>query len=122
MDEILRALDVEITKLQKVRTMLTEGPDAMAGLTAITAHRGRPKGSVNKLATNTKKPGKRVLSAEGKARIALAQKTRWAAQKTDATKKDGGVRKLVAAAKKPNAAIKKSVASAKESTTVEASQ
>ncbi len=82
MNEILEAIDVEIAKLQQVRAMLAGSADAISGLETLAKRRGRPKGSGNKSAAPAKKSAKRVMSAEGKARIAAAQKARWAAQKT----------------------------------------
>lgn len=83
-NEILSALDAEIYKLQQVRSIL-------AGYSAPVALKrgpGRPKKVVaapQKAATGLQvKTGKRVLSADGKARIAAAQKKRWAAAKKTA--------------------------------------
>jgi hypothetical protein len=81
LNEIINAIDVEIVKLQQVRAMLAGSSDLVSGLESI-AKRGRPKGSVNKPVVPAKTSLKRVLSAAGKARIAAAQKARWAAQKT----------------------------------------
>ncbi len=82
MNEILEAIKVEIAKLQQVRAMLVGSSDAISEVESVAKRRGRPKGSVNKPAAPAKKSAKRVMSAEGKARIAAAQKARWAAQKT----------------------------------------
>lgn len=77
-NNILLAIDQEILKLQQVRALLvtseTSGP--------IIKDPGRPKGSINKKAEPTiPKTLKRTMSIEGKARIAAAQKKRWAAVK-----------------------------------------
>jgi hypothetical protein len=51
---------------------------------------GRPKGSANKATSFNPEefaPKKRAMSAEGKARIAAAQKKRWAAQNAVSTKR-----------------------------------
>jgi hypothetical protein len=74
-DHILVSIDEQISKLQQARAML-------AGSAAATQKptRGRPKKIV--VATLSKasdKPKKRVMSTEAKARIAAAQKKRWAA-------------------------------------------
>ena len=87
--ELIAALDQEIARLRQARDLIvgTEAPK----------RRGRPKGSTNKTtspaaAKSVAKPGrpsseangsqpKRQMSPEGKARIAAAQKARWAAQK-----------------------------------------
>jgi len=74
MDEnsILAAIDEEITKLQRVRALLADA-------TSISSRRGvgRPKGSVSAANSQTR----RTLSAEARARIAAAQRKRWAASK-----------------------------------------
>jgi hypothetical protein len=70
--EILSELDAEIARLQHVRSLLS-GSSSPA-----TATRGRPKGSVS---AAPKKTAKRTLSPEARARIAAAQKKRWAKQK-----------------------------------------
>ena len=80
--EILAVIDGQISQLQQARALLT-GNETAARLTG--KKRGRPKGSGAKK-TGTSVPqqpraGKRTMSAEGKARIAAAQKVRWAAQK-----------------------------------------
>jgi len=87
--EILEAIDKQITQLQQARALLSDAPVAARAITATTKpggkRRGRPKGSVaKKLGSITLKPAKKVratMSAEGKARIAAAQKARWAALK-----------------------------------------
>ena len=85
MNEILEAIDQEILKLQQARALLADAPAVQAVKPAAGKRRGRPKGSVNKkaevaapvVAKKTRAP----LSAEGKAKIAAAQKARWAKQK-----------------------------------------
>ena len=83
---LIAALDEEIARLRQARELI--------GGTTEVKRRGRPKGSTNKSA-GTSAPSKakatraaaggarprRQMSAEGKARIAAAQKARWAAQK-----------------------------------------
>jgi hypothetical protein len=74
-DAILAAIDEEISMLQQARAMLSGSPSANTKKSV-----GRPKGSKN--AAVPVKAGKtRTMSAEGKARIAAAQKKRWAAAK-----------------------------------------
>jgi len=89
-NKILEAIDQEILKLQQARALLADAPTIQAAKPAAAKsatgkRRGRPKGSVNKKAEFAApvavKPAKRTMSAEGKARIAAAQKARWAAQK-----------------------------------------
>ena len=78
--EMIQSLRAEIAKLQRVLDLLVDQPTG-----ADEGRRpGRPKGSGNQAtSTNAEEfaPKKRTMSAEGKARIAAAQKKRWAAQK-----------------------------------------
>jgi hypothetical protein len=95
-NEILSAIDAEITKLQQARALLSgysepaafrQGPGrpkkiatplkTVATPSALKRGPGRPK----KVEMPAKAVAKRTLSAEGKARIAAAQKRRWAAAK-----------------------------------------
>jgi hypothetical protein len=75
-NEILSAIDAEIAKLQQARTILSGYSDPVA----TKRGPGRPK----VVATPTKTAAKRTMTAEGKARIAAAQKRRWAASKKSA--------------------------------------
>jgi hypothetical protein len=70
--EIVASLDDEIARLQQVRALLSGSKVA----TAPTSN-----GSVR-----TSPAKKHTMSAEGRARIAAAQKARWAAQKKVAKK------------------------------------
>jgi hypothetical protein len=83
--DILEAIDQQISKLQQARTLLSESPTIQAKKPVAAKRRGRPKGSVNQrpeaISPATVKTNKRTMSAEGKARIAAAQKARWSAQK-----------------------------------------
>ena len=67
--EIITAIDAEIAKLKQARAILATMPasDTKRGP-------GRPKG--------TTPPKTRKMSAEGSARIAEAQKKRWAAKQS----------------------------------------
>jgi hypothetical protein len=120
-NEIVIAIDGEIARLLKVKELLTSsdlpvkrGPGRPAG---TSAQKNMPS-----LKTETGKPAKpRTLSAEARARIAAAQRARWAkskraakkaasksapvpakpivvkktpARKTARAKKDGGVKRL----------------------------
>src|ERR1700730_2465017 len=67
---IVEHLDAEISRLQQVRALLTDG-DVRKGP-------GRPKASDAISKPVAVKLTKRVMSAEGKKKIALAQKARWA--------------------------------------------
>ena len=69
-EQIIAALDEEITRLEQVRTLLQNA----------TGHR------ILRTKTAAKPARKRVLSAEARQRIAAAQKRRWAAQKAAAKK------------------------------------
>ncbi len=76
LNEIIAALDDEISKLEQVRSLLagTKSNVAQAATSfAFGANQGK-----------TRKP--RHLSAEARARIAAAQKKRWAKQKRAAKK------------------------------------
>ena len=85
--DIIFAIDSEIAKLQKVKTLLTD--------TDLTTKRkpGRPTGAgAPKRATSfnpvefAKKSTRRIMSAEGRAKIAAAQRARWAKSKRVAKK------------------------------------
>ena|SRR6187402_1748607 len=95
-NEILSVIDAEISKLQQARALLNGYSEPVA----IKRGPGRPKKiaapleAVAKPVTPRRGPGrpkklvvpaiagvKRTMSAEGKARIAAAQKKRWAAAK-----------------------------------------
>ena len=88
---IVSELDTEIARLQHIRAALL-GADGLAPNTpAAKGQRGRPKGSKNlatkAAAANTAaKKGKRVLSPEGRKRIADAMKKRWAERRKQAAK------------------------------------
>jgi hypothetical protein len=98
-NQILSAIDAEIAKLQQARALLNgssepaatkRGPGRPKKIAAkangiakpVAAKRGpgRPK----KVVAPAKAVAKRTLSEEGKARIAAAQKRRWAAAKESA--------------------------------------
>lgn len=84
-DEIVSALNEEIANLTAARDFL------MGASPVVVRGRGRPKGSTNKAASVAPidiapKIG-RTVSADGKARIAEAQRKRWAAQKAKPAKK-----------------------------------
>jgi len=83
--QILAEIDMQISKLQQARALLSESGVA-AGPAVKRAGRGRPKGSKNSVkkgATKVTAPvaavkPKRKLSPEGRKRIAEAMKKRWA--------------------------------------------
>jgi hypothetical protein len=67
--EIISQLDTEIARLQEVKSILS-------ATTTTKAKRGRPnKASITVIAPVS---AKRILSPEARARIAAAQKARWA--------------------------------------------
>jgi hypothetical protein len=68
--EILTHIDEEIARLLQVKALLTPGPIKLIPVKASF----KP----SKKAAPT---GKRTMSAEGRARIAAAQKARWAKAK-----------------------------------------
>jgi hypothetical protein len=70
-EQMIAAIDEEITRLEQVRTLLQN----------TTGHRLLRTGAAGRPVK------KRVLSAEARQRIAAAQKRRWAAQKKEAAKK-----------------------------------
>ena len=70
---VIEEIDREIARLEEVRSLLVERP----------SKRGRPKGS-GKTKLVAKVQGKRVMSPEGRAKIADAQKKRWAKQRKEA--------------------------------------
>jgi hypothetical protein len=72
LEEIIEHIDSEISKLQEARSLLLGSDSRMAG------GPGHPKKKATVARILAVKPAKRVMSAEGKARIAAAQKARWA--------------------------------------------
>lgn len=77
--DLIAAIDSEIERLQQARTLLAEA-DTTTETPTPKRGPGRPKGTrTNATTAPVRKP--RVMSAEGKARIAAAQKKRWAARK-----------------------------------------
>ena len=72
--DILAAIDREIARLTTARQMLTEAAPGKTGVPAATR-----KTAVKLAAAPVK--AKRQLSAEGRERIAEAQRKRWAASK-----------------------------------------
>ena len=79
---IISSIDAELSRLQQARALL-------AGPVVPIKRRGRPKNSEIRLAPA--KPAKKVakkrtMSPEGRARVAAAQKARWAAVKSGTKK------------------------------------
>ena len=75
-NEMIVALDEEISRLRQIRELLSEATQA-------PKRRGRPKGSGSKAVSFNPQEFaavKRTISAEGRERIASAQRARWAKQ------------------------------------------
>ena len=119
--EIISALNEEISRLEQVRDLLSN--ETTSGQTG--KRRGRPKGSVNKTRAAKEEKDqpspKRQMSEAGRARIAAAQKKRWAVAKqadkpesSSARKSAGG--KKAAKVGRPAKGSKKASASEKKST------
>lgn len=94
---IIAEIDLQISKLQQARALLSEtsGSTVSSVAPAKRAGRGRPKGSKNsvkkttaavKVAAVPAATTKRKLSAEGRKRIADAMKKRWAERRKSAAK------------------------------------
>lgn len=71
-EQILSAIDQEISKLQQARKLLQSSGGSKL---------------VSGLSDGRKRRAKRTLSPEARARIAAAQKRRWAKQKKEAAAK-----------------------------------
>ena len=72
--KILAEIDAEIQRLQHARTVLNG--------TVVKRAPGRPKGSINGASSaSSAAPKRRRLSADARAKIAAAQKARWAKAK-----------------------------------------
>jgi hypothetical protein len=67
---IIQEIGSEISRLEQARAILSGTADKRSP--------GRPKRTQSAIRTVAAKSTKRVMSAEGKARIAAAQKLRWA--------------------------------------------
>jgi hypothetical protein len=75
--EIIAQLDAEISRLQQVKVLLNG--------TTTKRSPGRPAASVTAAApVTTAAPKKRILSPEARAKMAAAQKKRWAKVRKDA--------------------------------------
>jgi len=71
-ESIIQEIDSEISRLEQAKAILSG--------TTVKRSPGRPKRAQSVIKTAAE-PTKRVMSAEGKARIAAAQKLRWAKSK-----------------------------------------
>jgi hypothetical protein len=70
MTAIIEAIDAEISRLQQVRSLLAQSTGIGTKIATAGRKAGRPA-----------KKAKRTLSPEARAKIAAAQKKRWAAAK-----------------------------------------
>jgi hypothetical protein len=79
--QVITEIDTQIAQLQTARIAI-----ASLGINTSTKRGpGRPKKTMPVVAPKTR-GGKRTMSPEGRARVATAQKKRWAAQKKTAKK------------------------------------
>lgn len=76
---ILSLIDEEIARLREVRSLLASSEDVDSKSPAIT--RSRQAGKHLNAQPRSGRRSKRKMSPEGRARIAAAQKKRWAALK-----------------------------------------
>ena len=67
---IIAQIDEQISRLQQAKTILSGS--------GVKRPTGRPKATDGTPTAIAAKPAKRVMSAESKAKIAAAQKARWA--------------------------------------------
>jgi hypothetical protein len=72
-ESIIQEIDSEIARLEQAKAILSG--------TTTKRSPGRPKQTPSVIKTVAAEPNKRVMSAEGKAKIAAAQKLRWARSK-----------------------------------------
>jgi hypothetical protein len=87
-NDIILSIDAEISRLQQAKTLLSQ----TSGLTPAKRKPGRPTPapgsskatSFNPADFDANAPKRRKISAAGRARIAAAQKARWARSKTAA--------------------------------------
>jgi hypothetical protein len=90
-NDIILSIDAEISRLQQARVLLAQASSPMPakrkpGRPVATSTSTSNKAiSFNPADLKTKTPKRRKISAAGRARIAAAQKARWA--KTKATAK-----------------------------------
>lgn len=75
---IIEEIDSEISRLEQAKAILSG--------TATKRSPGRPKRAQSVIKTVVAEPTKRVMSAEGRAKVAAAQKLRWAKSRRAAKK------------------------------------
>jgi hypothetical protein len=79
---LISQIDAEIAKLQLARQALV----AISTTGTPAKRRGRPAKNATPLPVPMRAPKKRTMSAEGRAKIAAAQKRRWATRRRIANK------------------------------------
>lgn len=89
LDHLIAEIDKEIARLQQVRNLLSGGgggvPSPFAAKKTVHKRRAPSGGDAGVPSPSAKKISrKRVLSAEARAKIAAAQRKRWAEQKKSA--------------------------------------
>lgn len=103
LDRVLSEIDLEISRLQQAKQLLSENA---GGSPVLKRKPGRPPAGTAKTATRSTtaaaSPQKRTMSDEGRARIAAAQKARWAKTKK-AAKTAAATAKTKSAGKKASA-------------------
>ena len=113
-EDILSEIDAEISRLQQAKVLLGEGGSPV---TVSKKRRGRPPLSASQHVVARPKTKRRMMSAEGRAKIAAAQKARWAKSKkatSTASKKKVG-RPAKATGKKAASATKKTAVKSESS-------
>jgi len=80
-DSILALIEAEISRLMQVRALLADTGKVSTKL--IERNAKKAAAADEKKQVKTKKKAKRILSPEARARIAEAQRKRWAAQKAE---------------------------------------
>jgi hypothetical protein len=85
-NDIVLAIDAEIAQLQKVKALLTGTDVAMKRKPGRPAGASAPATSFNPVEFAEKPEKRRTMSTEGRAKIAAAQKARWAKSKRAAKK------------------------------------
>jgi hypothetical protein len=78
-ESIIQQIDSEISRLEQAKAILSGS--------VVKRSPGRPKQTQSVLKTVAVEPTKRVMSAEGRAKVAAAQKLRWAKSRKAAKKK-----------------------------------
>jgi hypothetical protein len=77
-ENVIHEIDAQIARLQQARAALAGTSTGSATGKRRGRPPGRPKGSVNMAASGAKRKRRGGMSPEGRARIAAAQKARWA--------------------------------------------